>query len=89
MNILQDLTARQRRLLYAVGGTVLLIATVGVLLPSTLRVDQEITIDANAATIYALLNDFEQIKKWSPQMNVDPNARYDISGPRFARRRIS
>ena len=61
MKILKALSDHRGKLHYAVGGIVLLMITIGVVLPSTLRVKQETTIDANPATIFALLNDFGQI----------------------------
>ena len=54
---------------------------VGIILPSRALVERDILIDAHAATIFALLNDFRQVSKWSPTLAGDPNARIDISGP--------
>lgn len=86
MNIIKDIApiaARLRRLPYAnaVAGGLLVLVTIGVVLPSTLTVERETTIDASAATVFALINDFRQINKWSPRFDIDPNARRDISGP--------
>lgn len=57
-----------------------LVAT-GVFLPSTARVVRQIDIEAPAATVFALVNDFDQINQWSPWTDKDPNARYQVSGP--------
>jgi len=59
----------------------LLVIVVGIFLPSRPQVERGILIDTHAATIFALLNDFRQVSKWSPTLAGDPNARIDISGP--------
>jgi effector-binding domain-containing protein len=70
-----------KKILWSCGGVVLLVIVVGIILPSRPRVEREILIDAHAATIFALLNDFRQVSKWSPLLDGDPNANIDISGP--------
>ena len=69
------------KFLYWSGGAVLLVLLVAVFLPSSAHVERSASIDAHAATIFALLNDFDRVNKWSPWANSDPNARFDISGP--------
>jgi len=64
-----------------IGGTLLGLVVIGILLPSPARVVREAVIDAHPATIFALLNDFRQINKWSPRTEDDPNARVDLAGP--------
>lgn len=59
-----------------------LVVAVGVFLPSTVRVERQIEIGAPAATLFALANDFHRINQWSPWVESDPNARYEITGPR-------
>lgn len=54
---------------------------IGILLPSKSRVDRDIDINAYAATIFSLVNDFRQVNRWSGWMDEDPNARFEISGP--------
>ncbi len=63
------------------GGFALLLIVIGLMLPSRAYIEREIEIDAHAATIFALLNDFRQINRWSHWMDADPNIRVDISGP--------
>ena len=70
-----------RRLLVFSGGVALLILVIGVFLPSRANIEREITIDANPATVFSLLNDFGQVNKWSPWLERDPNVRYSVSGP--------
>lgn len=73
---------RVNRILAAAGGAILLVVAVGVFLPSTTRVEREVSIDAHRATVFALVNDFHQINKWSPWLDSDPNARFVIDGAR-------
>jgi len=70
-----------RKILAASAGIVLLLIVIGMILPSRPQVERDILIDAHAATIFALLNDFRQVSKWSPMLESDPNAQIDISGP--------
>ena len=65
----------------SIGGLGLAILVVGLLLPSQAHVEREITIDAPRATVFGLLNDFRQINKWSPWLDEDANAHFEISGP--------
>ncbi|HSD68224.1 MAG TPA: SRPBCC family protein [Woeseiaceae bacterium] len=71
-----------RKVLIGVGGILLLVLAVGIFLPSRAHVEREILIDAPAATIFALVNDFRQVAKWSPWQESDPNARFEIGGAR-------
>jgi len=64
-----------------IGGFVLLLILIGVAMPSRVHIEREQTIDAHPATIFALLNDFRQMEKWSPKAEQDPNARIEFAGP--------
>jgi effector-binding domain-containing protein/uncharacterized membrane protein len=70
-----------RKILYGIGGLALLLLATGIFLPSRAQVERRILVDAPAATLFALVNDFRQIGKWSPWQESDPNAHYEISGP--------
>ena len=70
-----------KKILWSSGGFVLLLIVVGMFLPSRTRIENDILIDARVATIFALLNDFRQVSKWSPILEGDPNAQIDFSGP--------
>ncbi len=63
-----------KKILWSFGGFVLLLIVVGIILPSRSLVERDILIDTHAATIFALLNDFRQVSKWSPTLDGDPNA---------------
>ena len=70
-----------RKSVYSVGGFIVLLAVVGIFLPSSAHVQREIEIAAPAASVFALLNDFNQMNKWSRWMDTDSNALITISGP--------
>lgn len=59
----------------------MLLIVIGLLLPARPRVEREVWVDAHAATVFALLNDFHQFNRWSNWMESDPNVRFAISGP--------
>jgi effector-binding domain-containing protein/uncharacterized protein YndB with AHSA1/START domain len=70
-----------RKILYAAGAIVLFAVIVGVFLPSTGHVERETTIDAPAATVFALITDVRRLQEWSPWIASDPNAEPQFSGP--------
>ncbi len=70
-----------KKSLLSFGGIGLLVVVVGIVLPSRVVIERHILIDTHAATIFALLNDFNQVTKWSPMLDGDANAQIDISGP--------
>lgn len=70
-----------RKILYGIGGLALLLLATSIFLPSRAQVERRILVDAPAATLFALVNDFHQASKWSPWQESDPNARYEIGGP--------
>ncbi|NCF50069.1 hypothetical protein GWP57_00560 [Gammaproteobacteria bacterium] len=70
-----------QKLLYAVGGFVLILVLVGLALPRHASVSATTQIDANPATVFALVNDFHRVALWSPWVESDPNARITYSGP--------
>ncbi len=71
-----------KKSLLALLGMALLLAAVGVFLPSRATLDRSISIMAPQATVFALLNDLSQQQKWSPWVKQDPNAQFSFSGPR-------
>ncbi len=70
-----------KKRLLSLSGIILFIVGVGIILPSRVVVERHILIDTHAATIFALLNDFNQVTKWLPMLGGDANAQIDISGP--------
>ena len=70
-----------RKIAWSAAGGIALFIVIGLTLPSTPHVERQIQIQAPPATVFALVNDFRQINKWSPWLDTDPNALYTISGP--------
>jgi uncharacterized protein YndB with AHSA1/START domain len=48
--------------------------------PDSFRVERSISIKAEPAKVYALLNDFHQFPNWSPWQNLDPAMKVTYSG---------
>ena len=63
------------------GGSIAAFLVVGILLPSRAVVERDIDINAYAPSVFALLNDFSQVSRWSGRFANDPNARISITGP--------
>lgn len=53
-------------------GLVILFVVVGLLLPSTYRVERATTIEAPASQVFAQVNDFRNWEPWSPWAAKDP-----------------
>ena len=70
-----------QKFLYAIGAFFALLLVVGLLLPRHSRVEVSTLVDAPAATVFALVNDFHRVDLWSPWTADDPNARVVFSGP--------
>lgn len=69
------------RILGALIGLVLVLAIVGLFLPSEIRVKRSIEIDAPPATVFALVNGFRHFNRFSPWADRDPEAEYLYAGP--------
>ena len=70
-----------QKLIYGIGATLALLIIIGFALPRTNQISARIEIDAPAATVFALVNDFRRVSLWSPTVDTDPNARFLYSGP--------
>jgi len=70
-----------QKVFYGIVGFIVLLVLVGLALPRHARVEVQIEIDANPATVFALTNDFHRFTLWSPWLDTDPNARVVYSGP--------
>jgi carbon monoxide dehydrogenase subunit G len=71
-----------RKILYGAGALVLAFVMLGVFLPSTIHVVRETTVDAPAATVFALISDLRRAQEWSPWIQVSENDEPQFSGPR-------
>jgi effector-binding domain-containing protein/uncharacterized protein YndB with AHSA1/START domain len=70
-----------QKVLYAVGGLLLLLVVIGLALPREAVVRATTDVDAFPATVFALANDFERVALWTPRLVSDPNAHVVHSGP--------
>ena len=70
-----------QKLLYGIAAFIALVLIIGLALPRYARVEVETRIDANPATVFALINDFRRVTLWSPWLETDPNAKIVYSGP--------
>src|SRR5690348_17238177 len=48
---------------------------------ATYRVDRSTTIDADPATVHALIDDFHEWRSWSPWEDLDPTMARSFEGP--------
>ena len=70
-----------QKFLYGIGAFLALLILVGLALPRHGRVEVSTMVDAQAATVFALVNDLRRVDLWSPRNATDPNARVVFSGP--------
>ena len=67
--------------LLAIVGLCLALCAVALLLPSSVRVERSVLIERPPAEVFAVLDDPARFNAWSPWYGIDPNAKYDFSGP--------
>lgn len=59
----------------------ILLAMIGMVLPSTAEVERSLLIEAPATRIFPHLNGMRAFHAWSPWTDMDPGTRYEFSGP--------
>lgn len=59
----------------------ILLAVIGLLLPSSTAVERSIVIDAPAAKVFPHLNGMRAFHAWSPWSDIDPETVYTFEGP--------
>ena len=69
-----------QKVLYWVLASIAAVIVVGFALPRTHQVEVSTEIDAQPATVFALVNDFRRFSLWAPWADTDPNARFIYSG---------
>lgn len=69
-----------KKILLGLLALVALVLIFAVTRPDTFRVERSITVKAEPAKVYALLNDFHQFPSWSPWQNLDPAMQTTHSG---------
>lgn len=68
-------------LLYVIVVLGLVFVVGGFGLPSSTHVERSITIQRSAGDVHAMLDSYQRFNQWSPWYEMDPQARYEISGP--------
>ncbi len=69
------------RVFSGVAGLALLLALIGLFLPSKARIEGFIPVDRPPATVYTLLANPQVFLEWSPWTRRAPNAEVEFSGP--------
>lgn len=69
-----------QKVLYWVIASIAVLILIGFAMPRTHRVEVSTEIDAQPATVFALVNDFRRFTLWAPWADTDPNARFIYSG---------
>ncbi len=59
-----------------------LVVVVGLLLPASVHVERSVVVGVPQQQVYDAVNSFESFNDWSPWATLDPNTRYEFSGPR-------
>ncbi len=70
-----------KRILIGIVALLVLFFVVGFLLPSDIRVERSVDIDASPEQVYDMVNDFQQFNRWQPWAQIDPDTRYVYEGP--------
>ncbi len=70
-----------KRTLFVVGAILVLMAVVGLFLPSHVRVERSTVIKAPAEQVFPHVNDLKQWAAWSPWYALEPDAEYQYTGP--------
>lgn len=60
---------------------VIVLAAIGFFLPRYVHVERSTTVNAPIGTVYAVLNSYKLFNRWSPWAALDPNTKYEFSGP--------
>jgi uncharacterized protein YndB with AHSA1/START domain len=58
-----------------------LLLLIGLMLPSQTRIERSIVIDAPPDRIFPHVNGMRAFHAWSPWADIDPQTRYEFSGP--------
>lgn len=69
-----------QKVLYWIMASFAVVIVVGFALPRTHSFEATAEIDAQPATVFALVNDFRRFSLWAPWADSDPNARFIYSG---------
>lgn len=67
--------------LIGIAGLCVVLCAIAFLLPSSVRVERDILIERPPAVVFAVLDDPSRFNDWSPWYGIDPQAKYELSGP--------
>jgi hypothetical protein len=70
-----------KKVFIGLAGLCLALCAVGLLLPGSVRVERSILIDRPPAAVFAVVDDISRFNAWSPWYGIDPNAKFEFSGP--------
>ena len=60
---------------------VLGLVAVSFFLPSTSVVERSVTINQTSEKVFSVVNNITRFNDWSPWADIDPNTKYELSGP--------
>ncbi len=60
---------------------VVVLAVIGFFLPKSVEVQRSIVIGSNKDSVFTSINSMQRFNEWSPWYVMDPNAKYEYSGP--------
>ena len=67
--------------LIGIAGLCATLCAIAFLLPSSVRIERDILIESPPAAVFAVLDDQTRFNDWSPWYGIDPQAKYEFSGP--------
>ncbi len=70
-----------KRMIFVVLLILITFVTVGIFLPAQYHVERSVVIQRPAAVLFTLLNSYKYFNNWSPWATMDPDARFELSGP--------
>ena len=70
-----------KNLLIGLVALIVLLAIVGLFLPSTVHLERSTVIAAPQSTVFTLLNSYKRFNEWSPWAGIDPETSYTYEGP--------
>jgi effector-binding domain-containing protein len=78
---LEDAMGWVRRIMLWAGVLLVIAIAAAFMLPRHVRVERSATIAASRSTVFTILDSFRQFNRWSPWLELDPEATYTFEGP--------
>lgn len=70
----------KRKILVGLGVIVVIIALLGIFMPTQQHIEREIVIDTPRSEVFEYLKSVESQKNWSPWIKMDPNVKLESKG---------